>query len=170
MRNLRDARTGQPDCTIEHWAPRNPADGGEGDPFHWPDLLLVCPGVTQGTLHCDKARGNQPLKLHPTAPGLDGRVRHLGDGRIEIDGHSHDIKILNLNHSTLCQGRRQVFNATLDAATRADPTRLRDMIARYERPDADGDLPEHAGVALYLLRRALKQREAKGQRLRNKAP
>jgi energy-coupling factor transporter ATP-binding protein EcfA2 len=162
------------DMTVEHWAARS----GGADPFHWPDLLGVCRGKSGDDEHCDRGRGDRALTLHPARlPAVDALVRHLGDGTIEIDardssgrirrkGHEADVSILNLNAPGLKKDRRAVVDAVLRVATAADATRLRALLETWEAPDAEGFRPEFAGVGTYLLRRALRTREARSRRVR----
>lgn len=160
---------GKPHATVEHWEARSSG----ADPFHWPNLLLVCRGDLDGGQTCDAARGDAALSVHPARDeDLDDRVRYLGDGTIEIDavrggrrvrnGHQRDVDALNLNWRTLRRNRRAVADAVVAAAGGADPTRLRALLAAW-----DGDpSPEYAGVARYLLKRALSNRAAMGRRRR----
>lgn len=173
VRGERDA-SGQVDMTVEHWAARS----GGADPFHWPDLLGVCRGKTGNDEHCDRARGDRALTLHPARPpAVDALVRHLGDRTVEIDardssgrlrrkGHDADLRTLNLNAPGLRKDRREVVDAVLGRAAGADATRLRALLSSWETPDAQGLRPEFAGVAAYLLRRALSRREARSRRVR----
>lgn len=175
MRRIRGERDhkGDVDCTIEHWAARSSG----ADPFHWPDMLGVCLGKTGHEQHCDRSRGDKPLRVHPARPDLDRLVRYLGDGqialdsldekgRIKLNGNSDDVKLLNLNAISIQRSRRQVVEAVLQHASSADATRLRELIRRWEARDSDGHLPEYAGVALYFLRRRLRDRESKSKRTR----
>lgn len=167
-------KNGRPTMDIEHWDARS----GGAAPFHWPHLLGVCKGDL-GAAHCDKSRGDKPLRLHPARdPETEALTRYLVDGTIEIDGHDAagrprrkanepDVRALNLNNQTLKGNRKQVLDAVLARSTGADATRIRAQIAAWESRDPDGRRPEYAGVALYFLKRALKDREAKGKRLRS---
>ncbi len=161
--------TGKPHAKIEHWDARSSG----ADPFHWPNLLLVCRGDLDRGQTCDAAPGDAVLTVHPARDeDLDDRVRYLGDGTIEIDavrggrrvrnGHQRDVDTLNLNWHTLRRNRRAVADAVVAAAQGADPTRLRSLLDAW----SGAPMPEYAGVARYLLRRALSKRVARGKRRR----
>src|SRR5688500_15632769 len=72
---------GVPTMHVEHWEPRST---GEMQ-LTWSNLLGVCNGVSGTARHCDAARGDRPLFLHPVeGKGPDPRsfVQYHGDGRI----------------------------------------------------------------------------------------
>lgn len=156
-------------CTVEHWRPRSQAGT---DPFHWPDLLLVCdgggPGAAPAHQHCDRRRGNAPLTLHPAHPSQDvaALLAYEADGRIrETPEIKSDITALNLNYTRLVTNRRQVMDVVLQSRGQ-DATTLRQTLKDWERADSDGKKKEYAGVACYLLRRRIENLEKKAQRMK----
>lgn len=167
MRRIHDHPTEerQVDLSIEHWSAQS-TDGGRD--IHWPDLLAVCEGKIDGQLICDKARGNAPLQVHPVrdALGLEDRCRYLGDGRLEIDRADGDVLTLKLDNPRLMQNRAQVLNLLLAQSRGADLSRLRELLTHWEGRSADGLRREYAGVALYILRRAIRAREGRSTRTR----
>jgi hypothetical protein len=64
------------------------------------------------------------------------------------------------------QNRAQVLNLLLAQSKGADLSRLRDLLAHWEGRSADGLRREYAGVALYILRRAIRAREGRSTRTR----
>ncbi len=155
---------GQPTCTVEHWA----AQSSGADPFAWADLLAVCNGRLGGKAHCDKARGDQPLSVHPAHPtnNVELRVRYASrDAAIEI-ADSGDAETLNLNHAILRRSRLAVSAAVLDATRDADATLLRRQLSHWKGLTSDGSRAEYAGVAIYLIERRLGVVEGRGRRLK----
>lgn len=149
--------------TIEHWSPQSTDDTRT---LHWPDLMAVCDGKIDGTQICDKARGAKPLDVHPVrdAASMESRCRYFGDGRIQIDSKLDDISTLNLNNKSLCNSRTEIIKILLQRIGGADQSALRAELARWEARDGAGLRREYAGVACYLLRKAIKQAEGRARR------
>lgn|GEM_PF-4622678 len=164
-KNPEPAGSRQVDFSIEHWSAQSTARERS---LHWPDLLAVCDGTLDQSPICDKARGNRPLTVHPAreADTLEGRCRYLTDGTLILEGAAADVTALSLNHPRLLQNRAAVLSALLQQAQQADLTRLREHLSAWERHTPDGLRREYAGVALYILRRAIQQREGRSQRIR----
>jgi uncharacterized protein (TIGR02646 family) len=149
--------------TVEHWQPRS--DIGT-DPFHWPDLLAVCPGGGAGASpdqqHCDRSRGAASLTVHPAKPGLEQKVRYDADGTIYLDGKSENP--LNLNFKLIKQNRAAIVEFIRQQAT--DIATTRRLIAHYQGRDGDNQRRPYAGIALYFLERRFNQLEGQSQRMR----
>ncbi len=156
------------DFTIEHWSPQSTTDRG----LHWPDMLGVCNGrlVVQGELEyiCDKARGNLVLTVHPARDHatIEGLCSYLRDGTLCLHGKAEDEQTLNLNAKNLRASRKIVADVIAQKTMKADITALQQQLQRWEGRDSEGCRLEYAGVALYLLRKAIRQRESKGNRIR----
>jgi len=143
---------------IEHWSARAPHPERT---FDWSNLLGVCVDgdseQAQG-LYCERARGKRPLAVDPSDPRarVDERVRYLTNGEILIDGdvHHDDVPTLNLNHLRLRENRRLLHGRL--AETLGAPVTvaaLRRHQQRWRQGDAEGNLPEFAGVAEFFLAR-----------------
>lgn len=98
---------------IEHWRARR----GDASDFDWSNLLGVCLGTSNQTLHCDASKGDRTLLLHPVeGHGQDPRahLRYLSNGEIVPDSFAkQDIEeTLNLNAPFfLVRGRQQTLEA-----------------------------------------------------------
>jgi uncharacterized protein (TIGR02646 family) len=110
---------------VEHWSAQS---GGEGE-LRWTNLLGVClgdaaieTGSATGERHCDTARGDKKLFLHPvegqgpspreylgyTAEGEARPPKEKADASDAVEG---DIRALNLNVPRLRRARREVYEA-----------------------------------------------------------
>lgn len=131
---------------IEHWHARSAG----GPPFVWANLLAVCTGLVEDQSHpdrvppapapqvetCDRARGAQPLFLHPVEPtGPDPRafLRYRGQGEIVADDGraTADVEILNLNASHLKRARMAALDSLVKhLGSDWGPARLRKLRER----------------------------------------
>ncbi len=153
---------GHPYTHVEHWSPRS----GGADPLAWKDLLAVCTGDLDGGPHCDRAKADRPLTLHPAHPRQDVEraIAYQADGRITTNPAA-DAATLNLNQVTLRRSRRAVHDATVTRIASADATQLRAWITHWERLGRDGHRQPYAGVALSLLRRRLQSLSDRTRRI-----
>jgi uncharacterized protein (TIGR02646 family) len=104
---------------VEHWS----AQSGGKDALRWGNLLGVClggeyaaKGATLGERHCDTARGDAPLFLHPVegeGPSPREFLRYTPEGEAYPSHEnpalservSGDIRVLNLNARRLRRER-----------------------------------------------------------------
>jgi uncharacterized protein (TIGR02646 family) len=148
-----DAR-GTPTLRVEHWTSRST----QRDQLTWSNLLGVCSGESDGNRHCDAARGDVPLTLHPVeGHGVDPRgvLRYLGDGTVESadPAATADVATLHLNAPNLRRGRRSAL-AGLDGLLGGDrtPAAIGRALERLDESVASGRAVEHVEVARYHLR------------------
>jgi hypothetical protein len=114
------------------------------DPFAWPDLLGVCPGLPNGET-CDRRRGDLPLRLHParSVPDVEKVVRFQADGKL-LDGPfaKEAREVLGLDQPLLVLSRREAIDGALETP---DPQRA---LAHCRR---EGALPEFVTVIEPIL-------------------
>lgn len=173
------ARIAELDSTmgIEHWIAQSAPDGA-AHALEWSNMLGVCAGIerhpapvrrvgTSDPRHCDKARegGAAPLRVHPVTHPTDPQTlfRYTQDGRIDSDDADarHDIEVLNLRNWRLCQNRAavlDVFRRTTQRPFIAPEGALRRLYRHATVPDANGRLPEYAGMLEYFATRWMRQR------------
>lgn len=108
---------------VEHWHAQS-AEGDKKDTLRWRNLLGVClgdeaqeTGAKIGERHCDTARGNAALFLHPVeGQGRNPRehLRYTSVGEVlpakENASVEGDIETLNLNAKRLKRARREVYD------------------------------------------------------------
>lgn len=163
----------RPDDTmkVEHWDARSP--GGEN--FRWKNLLGACEGKFPAggagkpdCCHCDTARGNTPLFLHPVegqGPSPREYLRYTGAGMVDAEDSRAvaDIEALNLNATHLTRGREAVLDALRDHLVKRGWTlgRLRAELKLHAlTPGARA--PEHAEFLRYHLQRWIHIKEGGG--------
>jgi uncharacterized protein (TIGR02646 family) len=112
--------TGDNRMKVEHWR----AQSGGSDMLRWNNLLGVClgdesaeTGSLKGERHCDTARGDAPLFLHPVegqGPNPRDHLAYSAEGEVRPKDSplrstvQRDIDTLNLNAVRLRRERRVV--------------------------------------------------------------
>lgn len=103
---------------IEHWKTResyNKEENSEGT-LDYNNLLVVCLGNINGSLHCDSSRPeNSVLTVKPTEKKLTEQISYLRNGKIESKNEAihkdlNDAKHLNLNVQVLQDNRKKALN------------------------------------------------------------
>ncbi len=162
---------------VEHFVAQSV---GPGRALDWRNLLGVCLGQSEPAAqderlaasrdsYCDTARGNRPLHVDPTAGAhIEDLFRYEGGGNIRSDDAEagEDIETLRLNHCLLVRARREVFDQLRRDLGQAQPWRTADIqrvLASWSTPNAKGQLPAFAGVAVFRLKRWLRRRAASGR-------
>ncbi|UQA54921.1 retron system putative HNH endonuclease [Polyangium aurulentum] len=152
---------------VEHWSAQS---GGEGK-LRWTNLLGVClgdaaieTGSTTGERHCDTARGDKKLFLHPVEGQGPSPREYLGytaegearPSKEKTDARhvAEDISALNLNAQRLRRARREVYEMLKQRLEEAgwDAAALR---AEYKAAGIQPGVPalEHCEMVRYHLQR-----------------
>lgn len=160
--------------TIEHWVPRSgypDSDEKEKEEcgeqaLEWPNLLGCCVGVSlvnnKKHSHCDHARGNKRLHLHPVELNdLEHRFTYVrSTGEIKPSAESdkdaqNDIEVLCLNAERLKANRKKVIDEVRRSLARDDSAQNIIRLWRVATSHHDGKLPPFAPVRqLYLEKKA----------------
>lgn len=160
-------RPTQDGMKIEHWAAQSMF------PEHrmtYSNLLGAClggEGSRPADQHCDTAKGNKALQIHPADPGKDcsALFGYASTGKIDgrADEARRDILTLNLNASRLVQARKAVLEGLL-AWFRSHKNRGR-SVSRSEllrkmrsHDDTSEELDPFCQVAIYWLTKHANQR------------
>nr|WP_275405805.1 retron system putative HNH endonuclease [Desulfovibrio sp. JC022] len=153
---------------VEHWAcQRKNVDKR----FEYGNLLAACCGSEgQGRKnhHCDVLKASSDLKYNPANFNVESVIKYKADGEIystdtEFNEQIGSVKapgILNLNLRRLRMQRQ----ARIDAVIREMPKsriwpreKVLRKISEYETPGDSGKLKPFAGVAIYYLKKKLRQ-------------
>lgn len=132
------------------------------------NMLACCNGGESGPgheRHCDTSKGGRSLSWSPARP--EDRVQediwYDSDGGMHsrnavIDGDAE--RILNLNSPRLRGNRKAVraavFRKLASLPPNADRSTVERLLKCWETRDAQGKFFEHAGVAVFVLRKRLR--------------
>ncbi len=153
---------------IEH---RVPQHGPHGDPsldLVWSNLFGACHGRSvdvwgKATLHCDSAKGDQPVTLDPSNGDHMAAIGYERSGRItsRFPDHQRDLDaVLRLNSDALIARRQAVLDHVKARLARQYPDRAwpRSALERlrddYDRP---GTLDPDVGYLRWWLSRAIER-------------
>lgn len=166
--------TGPDHMRIEHWEPRSTTAGRKMQ-LLWSNLLGVCLGEVgpegrpEERFHCDRYRGNLPLRVHPARHPPDAatlfRYTPVGEvlpepsaGAPGVDAVRDTIDHLNLNIERLRRNRAAIIERLRQRLRDGmRPTELEALIARNSRP-SEGTLPEYCEIARKYLAKKKRQR------------
>lgn len=158
--------------SIEHWKCRSQHPGLE---LSYQNLLAVCDG-NEGNpphkQHCDTRKNDSDLMYNPANKGHHERlkIRYLrSTGKIESEDTTFCVElggtekgsegILNLNYQQIMNNRRAVIERVEREMNKlprdAKEAQIRLLLAAWNKTDAQGKLPEYAGVAIYFLEKRL---------------
>lgn len=146
--------------TIEHWEARATTPALT---FTWSNLFGVCRGESisgdETQRHCDTARGDAPLYLHPAnTSDLEGRFRYgkatgeVSSAQAEDEYAQRDIDTLNLNARRLCENRKEIIERIRDKLRRDDSNGALRRLWSMHQPRSGQALPPYAFVARSYLR------------------
>ena len=158
---------------VEHWR----AQSGGADKLRWSNLLGVClgdeqaeTGAPEGERHCNTARGDAALFLHPVegqgpspreylAYTAEGEVRPSKEKAAQSEVVQGDIHALNLNAKRLRRARIEVYEVIkqrLEKAAWGTGALREEYRAAAIQPGVPA-LPQCEFVRYYLRRWARKQ-------------
>lgn len=152
---------------IEHWAAQSKFPEQQ---MTYSNLLGAClggEGNRPADQHCDTAKGNQPLAIHPADPskGCSALFNHASTGRIEgrTNEAKKDIETLNLNVNRLVEARKAVLLGLLAwfdlRKNRGRPLSKSEMLRKARFYDDEGEkLDAFCQVAIYWLTKHANQR------------
>lgn len=155
--------------SIEHHHPQSIYDGTNGKEdlrLSYQNFLGVCVGFYESypnpnTYHCEKVRGNTPLKVNPQDINTIAALKYTNNGKIFSD--DEDIKrdvteTLQLNVEILRQKRLQVWDGVqkgLSLSIRGKtPQNIQQQFDKYSNRK-DGKRFEYCGIVLYFLQKEL---------------
>lgn len=145
-------------ASIEHWHSQKhfPAEA-----LAYSNLLAVCKGGRMAREeHCDRAKADRELSLHPANPlhNVENIVRYEASGRVSSMNqqiNSELNEVLNLNAASLIAKRKAVLVA-FHQILPLNPNK-KWLQRQFENWNGatPGDLPEFCQVVVYWLRKRL---------------
>lgn len=133
--------------------------------FEYSNMMAACHGFNRMELsekHCDVKKGSSELKYSPAKGNIEQYISYMPDGTIlstdpEFDEQLNDV--LSLNAAYLKNNRssvRATVNRYLKANGWTDGNKKK-LLADFEVPNSNGELKEYCGVAIYYLKKKLRQ-------------
>ena len=133
--------------------------------FDYSNMLAACHGFDHKRCsdeHCDVKKAESELKFNPANYKVEQYISYMSDGTIissdlEFDEQLNDV--LNLNIAYLKSNRKSVregVNRYLKATGWTDAKKKK-ALADFETPNSKGELKEYCGVAIYYLKKKLRQ-------------
>ncbi|TAE76242.1 MAG: TIGR02646 family protein [Bacteroidetes bacterium] len=118
----RNKKLNKPRIEIEHYLPQQTYPN---EVLNYQNMLGVCNGNINNTLHCDKTMNGKSdgtiilKKLNPLDKNCEKLIAYQKDGKIisknnDIDVENDLNQILNLNHTQLCQNRKIALDKYYD--------------------------------------------------------
>lgn len=153
---------------IEHWHCQS---DDSHDDLDYINMLGVCNGgegrLPSGMFHCDKSKGNRPIKFNPANPAdhIEQRIYYSMDGTIasqdeEFNADLNSKNKLNLNQFYLKNNRKGVIDGfqewTKKMKDKHGPVsrELFEQKCKW-RVDGTGTLEPYCQVAVWMLQRRL---------------
>ncbi len=153
---------------IEHIMPQSKLLEDERAALDYRIMLGVCygnEGHPKKELTCDAHRGNEDLTVNPFDESTIGLIKYGTDGTIYSDNQAINMDLnntLNLNYNGpgvyLKSNRQEALEACKDKLKKNkkqglwSKSMLQQMLAEYERPDAEGKLKPYSGIVVAYLK------------------
>lgn len=147
---------------VEHW---HCQDNYPNEQLSYANLLVVCSGNTQGSLHCDTKKGNDDILYNPSVAThrIESKIKYSTGGKIESIEASFNQQlnnILGLNCTRLVENRKAIVDAVRQGLNKRQGTRTLDelntLIDTWSSFDAQGYKKPYHGVALYFLKKKIR--------------
>lgn len=153
---------------VEHY--KNQSDNLDTK-FEYSNLLAVCHGYDIQEYneeqyiikHCDEEKGDKDLKYSPKEHDVESFISYMPNGTILSKDDEFDQQldtVLNLNIGYLADNRKAVWSGVrkrLKSNKKWTKGNLRKLLETYKTPNAKGELKEYCGVAIYYLKKKLRQ-------------
>lgn len=155
------------DVKIEHVIPRSETSKSpqtEMQELNYHNLVAVCKGSTNGTLHCDSSKGNSLINLDPCNEAVEASIKYaLKDGTISSSNELwnddiNNINKLNLNHPTLKTNRSAAVKGLQQALDKTKKWNRSGLERYLERLDDKAVKPEYIGILKYYINKKLSQK------------
>ncbi|MCO6491066.1 MAG: hypothetical protein J5I98_21795 [Phaeodactylibacter sp.] len=164
MRGIDDQRdkNGRPKVFIEHYITQSE---DRSLSLSYLNMLGVCngnDGYPEHLQHCDRSRGNTPLKIDPRLVRCEDLIKYTNGGEIYSDDLevNNDLdKTLNLNKPRyLVEGRRIAIDQVRRNLKSWSEGEIRRAINRWSELNQDGRFPEFCQAAIHYLKKKLRSR------------
>ena len=115
---------------------------------------------------CDIAKEDTEISKNPALHNVEALIQYDIHGKISSPDpvfHRDLVDVLNLNKLELVNARKAVVKAigkTIESrfpGKSPNEHQLKNMLKPYTEPNSNGQLPEFSGVAVYYLRKKIRQ-------------
>lgn len=137
--------------------------GHPDDENNFNNLVASCPGMIDGTPHCDKSQASMDVTLPLFNVQLQqsiGYGSHTGEIRSSNSAWDHEIQnILCLNNARLKSNRLQTLDGVRSVleGSKWKRAKIEEKLAEWADPDQEGRLKAYCGVVIWYLGRKLRQ-------------
>jgi uncharacterized protein (TIGR02646 family) len=131
--------------------------------LEYSNLVICCPGIIDGTKHCDRAKGNLDILFNLFHPALQNSITYSSkDGKIKSSNTEWDNDInqkLKLNNKRLKYNRQYALDGIRFILEKKSWRRseLESILHDWSVPDQDGKLKSYCGVVIWYLEKKLRQ-------------
>ncbi|MDR0995927.1 MAG: hypothetical protein LBL81_06530 [Tannerella sp.] len=139
---------------------------GDGRELAYNNMVLACPGKTEGHSHCDESQQDADLTINFFSDNLNEAISYKRDGTICCSNPVWEKEMtakkdgLNLNLPRLKENRKAVMegiqNSLMSKKGWTHP-QIKKKLDRWQNKDAEGKYQEYYGVAIWYLEKKLRQ-------------
>ena len=167
MRRINYVAGAETDTRIEHLKPQSISidQGHPEETLAYSNMVLCCNGNIDGDgkTHCDTSKGDREISFTPFDQAVIDTISYsTGDGRIKSSNAQYDAEfnnVLNLNHRRLAENRHSVIKGvvTVLGKKKWKCSDLKGKLNDYSVKKSNGQYPEYCGVAIWYLKKKLRQ-------------
>lgn len=149
---------------IEHVKPQNHLSREEA--MDYGNMVICCPGAISSTAakdsHCDRHKGNIPVKISPFSQEDIDTISYKNDGSISSSDSDLDKDLnetLNLNNPLLKANRKTVRAQLAESFSRRQMRKsdFEKLLTAFSSKDSEGRRKEYCGVAISYIKKKLRQ-------------
>lgn len=149
---------------IEHVKPQNLLSREEA--MDYGNMVICCPGAISSTAakdcHCDRHKGNIPVKISPFSQEDIDTISYKNDGSISSSDSDFDKDLnetLNLNNPLLKANRKTVRAQLAESFSRRQMRKsdFEKLLTAFSSKDSEGRRKEYCGVAISYIKKKLRQ-------------
>lgn len=133
--------------------------------LNYKNMVAACPGMINGTPHCDKSQESHDITLPLFRRSLQDSITYSSnDGAIKSQVPDWDAEIqnvLNLNNEMLKKNRSETLEGIRSVLDGKDwkLAQLKELLQHWENPGQDGLLKPYCGIVIWYLRRKIRLAE-----------
>ena len=127
------------------------------------NMVICCPGETNGESHCDTKKANSEIRFSPFEPQTQKSISYSSrDGAIKSDNNdwNEDMDtVLNLNHSLLKANRKKTLEGVIEKLGKNTgkwkEATLEKLFQQWSKFDNSGKYNPYCGIVQWYLNKKL---------------